>query len=1144
MTDPVEAYASELRRIRASGAGVAETSYYGALSQLLTAVGSHLKPKVRCFMQLRNRGAGNPDGGLFTSDQFAHAHDESPLEGELPARGAIEVKGTGDDIFKIAADEQVSRYAERYGLVLVTNLRDFVLVERDEHGEAVVREHIQLARTEAAFWAAIQQPRAFADVRREGLTQYLMRVMRHNAPILTPKDVAWYLASYARQARLRLEHRTLPSLDSFKESLEEALGFKFRGERGDHFFRSTLVQTLFYGLFAGWVLWARERANGDGAERFRWREAAWTLHVPMIRVLFERVASPSQLGKLQLAEILDWAEHVLDRVDRVEFFSRFREEHAVQYFYEPFLEHFDPELRKELGVWYTPEEVVRYMVARVDTVLREELGVADGLADPNVWVLDPCCGTGAYLVEVLRRIDRTFTERGADALSRHELKQAAMSRIVGFEIMPAPFVVAHLQLGLLLRELGVPLDEDSNERPAVYLTNALTGWQASDSTPERLMLSELEDERDAAAHVKQEAPILVILGNPPYNGYAGMAMDEERELSEAYRTTKRAPKPQGQGLNDLYVRFYRMAERRIVEQTGRGIVCLISNYSWLDGLSFTGMRERYLEVFDQIWIDSLNGDKYKTGKVTPNGKPDPSIFSTAHNREGIQVGTTIGLFVRRRPHSDGATVEFRDLWGTGKWQRLDQDAQAPESIEYAILEPSVELGYPLVPGVHTEKYFKWPSLPEIFPVSFPGVTTARDDFLVDIDKERLEERLAAYFDPEVAHEDMQVAAPSVMRNTARFDAVKTRDLLRQRGLLSANIVPYLYRPMDVRWLYWEPETKLLDEKRSAYFPHVGPANLWISGGQRNRQAALYQPQVTKLAADYHIVESNASLFPAVLAVPEDEASLFKREGSSEAKPNLSSEATEYARVTGGVGEAGARRLMHHILAILHSPAYIHQNAGALRQDWPRIPLPEDATTLADSAKLGGMLAKLLQPSAPVQGVTAGDLRRELSSLGLLSRTGGGSLDPGAGDLGLTAAWGRAGRGGIAMPGPGHVVEREYTDDEIEALGSGAANLGTDEARIRDLLGSTTFDVYLNNVARWRNVPANVWRYTLGGYQVIKKWLSYRERDLLGRDLTPEEARYVTEMVRRIAALLLVQPELDANYERVKADAVAWTTKSH
>jgi predicted helicase len=145
--------------------------------------------------------------------------------------------------------------------------------------------------------------------------------------------------------------------------------------------------------------------------------------------------------------------------------------------YEPFLEAFDPQLRKELGVWYTPDEVVRYMVSRVDTVLREDLSISDGLADPRVYVLDPCCGTGTFLIEVLKRIEQTLKEHQGDALVGDDLKKAAQQRIFGFEILPAPFVVSHLQLGLLLQNLGAPLADDGNERIGVFLTNSLTGWE-------------------------------------------------------------------------------------------------------------------------------------------------------------------------------------------------------------------------------------------------------------------------------------------------------------------------------------------------------------------------------------------------------------------------------------------------------------------------------------------------------------------------------------------------------------------------------------------------------------------------------------------------------------------------------------------
>ena len=212
--------------------------------------------------------------------------------------------------------------------------------------------------------------------------------------------------------------------------------------------------------------------------------------------------------------MLDWTAAALNRVDRAVFFARFTEGEAVPYFYEPFLEAFDPELRKELGVWYTPPEVVRYMVARVDQAVRDDLGIADGLAAENVYVLDPCCGTGAYLAEVLRRIAANLARRGTGALAGARVKQAAVGRVFGFEIMPAPFVVAHLQIGLTLQDLDAPLADDGMERAGVFLTNALTGWEPRTTKP--LPFPELEEERDRSDQVKQETPILVILGNPPY----------------------------------------------------------------------------------------------------------------------------------------------------------------------------------------------------------------------------------------------------------------------------------------------------------------------------------------------------------------------------------------------------------------------------------------------------------------------------------------------------------------------------------------------------------------------------------------------------------------------------------------------------
>ena len=340
--------------------------------------------------------------------------------------------------------------------------------------------------------------------------------------------------------------------NAVRSALEEALGVRFEGDRGAAFFRSTLVQTLFYGAFSAWVLWARQTPPPAGT--FNWHEAAGLLRAPVLRALFWQLSDPGRLQPLGLVEVLDWTSAALDRVDRDAFFDKFNEGEAVPYFYEPFLEAFDPTLRKQLGVWYTPAEVVRYMVARVDRALKDDLGIADGLAADNVYVLDPCCGTGAFLAETLKRIAANLEGRGFGALTGSRVKQAATQRVFGFEIMPAPFVVAHLQVGLTMQALDAPLSDDGEERAGVFLTNALTGWEPRVQKP--LPFPELEEERDRADRVKQDTPVLVIIGNPPYNGFAGMAVEEERELSEAYRTTKEVRRPEGQGLNDLYVRFF------------------------------------------------------------------------------------------------------------------------------------------------------------------------------------------------------------------------------------------------------------------------------------------------------------------------------------------------------------------------------------------------------------------------------------------------------------------------------------------------------------------------------------------------------------------------------------------------------------
>ena len=1122
LTSIVEDYLSDLRRVRASGGATGERSTYGPLANLLNDVGATLRPKVFCVGELAEQGAGHPDFGLYAAKQLQRG---KPRDGQLPECGVVEVKPPDDDAWLTADSDQVSRYWERYRLVLVTNTRDFVLLGEDSQGNPAKLETFRLADSEESFESLSQTPRAFARQVGPGLGEYLSRALSHRATLVEPKDLAWLLASYARDGLARVEAGgDAPSLAAVRSALEDALGVQFRGQRGTAFFRSTLVQTLFYGVFSAWVLWARQ--TPPPTDPFDWRLSGWHLRLPVLRTLFQQLSDPGRLQPLGLVEVLDWTAAALDRVDRAAFFDRFTGSlsptgsgsEAVPYFYEPFLEAFDPDLRKQLGVWYTPAEVVRYMVARVDRALKDDLGIPDGLAAENVYVLDPCCGTGAYLAEVLRRIAANLQDRGLGALTGARVKQAATRRVFGFEIMPAPFVVAHLQVGLTMQDLDAPLSDDGDERAGVFLTNALTGWEPTVQKP--LPFPELEEERDRAERVKQDAPILVILGNPPYNAYAGVTMDEERELFEAYRTTRNVKLHESKGLIDLYVRFFRMAERRIAEKTGQGVVCFISNYSWLDGLSFAGMRERYLEAFDAIRIDNLNGDKFRTGKTTPDGSPDPSIFSTPEDPVGIQVGTAITTLVRKSNHAPAESVNFRNLWGQSKREELTATAQSETDTLYDDVLPVLPLGLPFAPLAVSENWYEWPAVPELFPTSFSGAKTNRDAFLVDTDLDRLRARIEDYFDTDLSHDDIAQRYPVVMKTAKHFDARLIRNtLLRRDGPSEDGFIRFAYRPFDDRWLYWEADTKLLNDKRADYKPHVFEGNRWLVSQKKPRRE-WSPPQVISNMGCHDLMDRGASCVSAWL---RDDSLESTRDGTPR-RPNLSPDAQRYL----GNLDANVEDLFHHVLAVLHDPAYREANAGALRMEWPRIPLPgwpdgdQDgaADELATSAARGRELAALLDSDTPVPGVTepvpgaspGSALRPEIAAIAVPSTTNDGNMT--ADDFSLTAGWGHFGSGQAVMPGQGRAIERDYTADERATLGPAIPTLG-----------DTTFDIYLNDRAYWRNIPSAVWSYKLGGYQVLKKWLSYREHKVLARPLHPEEVQHLTNTTRRIAAILLLVTQI-------------------
>jgi hypothetical protein len=554
------------------------------------------------------------------------------------------------------------------------------------------------------------------------------------------------------------------------------------------------------------------------------------------------------------------------------------------------------------------------------------------------------------------------------------------------------------------------------------------------------------------------------------------------------------------------------------------------------------MRERYLEAFDKIWIDNLHGDRI-ISEVAPDGKASNTIFAVQGNSAGIKVGTAIGLFVKSEPPAvaDGLSLINRNVNSNGSLTDVqppataggsdifyrDFDESNPQARreallasldkngdEYQTLAPNVTLGYPFKPHQVVEEYFDWALLPELFPVSFPGVNTGRDDVLVSIDRENLVKRMEKYFDANISHEEMKRIAPNLMKESNQFEARKTREYLTNRGFKPENIVRYVYRPFDLRWLYWERETKLLDRNRANYFPQVFEGNVWIVAAQQNRRE-FNPPFVPKKLASMHIIERGTTLFPLYLIKSKE--TLFDAEKSI--VPNLSESAIKYLETVAGE----AADLFFHSLAILHSTEYRSEHASALRQNFPRVPLPPTGEDLIASARFGKQIADLLDTEKAVANVTAGTISAALRVVGVAAHAEGLQLNDD--DFLVTAGWGHAGAGGVTMPAKGKLNCRDYTEKELAAI----------DEESRTLLGERTFDIYLNDAAFWRNVPERVWNYTIGGYQVLKKWLSYREFELLGRALTLDEIMEVTNTIRRLAAILLMENELNANYRKIKTN---------
>ncbi len=645
MPDPFDVYLGAIAKALRRGDDT-EHTHRPALKVLLeslkTAIPATNEPKqIDCGAPDFNVSSGSPRGRLTI--------------------GYVETKDVDTPLAKAQKTEQLKRYREALPNLILTDYLEFRwYVDGD------LRDTHRLG-TVGADGKIVADP-AGLDATRALLEGFLAH---QPEPIRKPKELAQRMARLAHMVRniiltaLHKDEASRALLDlrhAFAEILIPDLDKPSKaGEFADMY-----AQTIAYGLFA-----ASCNHTGElGSFRRLGAAAEIPKTNPFLRTLFNTITGPDlddepYVGFVDdLVQLLAYTD--MDAVLK-EFGHRTKRRDPVVHFYETFLAAYDRKLRKSRGVYYTPEPVVDYIVRAVDHILKDRFQLAGGLADtgqitypktgegelttpsgkgPRVLILDPACGTGTFLYAVVDHIRDKFKAQNDAGKWSGYVRKHLLPRLFGFELLMAPYAVAHLKLGMQLAAQDLPptqrvewaYDFEGSERLNVFLTNTL---EEAEQKAEGLFgpLRVISQEANAANRIKRDLPIMVVMGNPPYSGHSANKGKWIKKQIDAYKQVDGAPlgERNPKWLNDDYVKFIRFGQWRI-EQTGQGVLAFITNHAYLDNPTFRGMRQSLMQTFDEIRIMDLHGNSKKKERC-PDGSKDENVFD-------IQQGVAICLMIK------------------------------------------------------------------------------------------------------------------------------------------------------------------------------------------------------------------------------------------------------------------------------------------------------------------------------------------------------------------------------------------------------------------------------------------------------------------------------------------------------------------
>lgn len=915
---PFKQYLAELQKNLKSGQAT-EASYYSALKSLLEA----LDPGLQVIIEPKHIEVGHPD--------FRIARQGRAIE--FPV-GHIEAKDIGEDLAAIEKTDQLKRYLHVENLILT----DFL--EFRWYADGQKRLTARLGRIHGNKLAV--DPKGEAAVR-----ELLEGFLRHPAPpVRTPKELALRMARLAHLIRgvILGAFEREPETGKLHKQFEAFQATLIPDLKPD-VFADMYAQTVAYGLFAAAC---QPRTS---TERFTREKAAHLIPKtnPFLRKLFNEIAGPDLDERIR--PFVDDLVAVLRDSDLGEILADFGKrtgrEDPVVHFYEDFLQAYDRKVREMRGVYYTPEPVVSYIVRSIDHLLKTRFNKPDGLADPDVLILDPACGTGTFLYYVIRHIYDHLCAKGQQGAWNSYVSQNLLKRVFGFELLMAPYAVAHLKLGLMLKDLGYQFDTD--ERLGIYLTNTL---EEAIKRSEVMFAQWIADEANAAAAIKKEKPIMVVLGNPPYERDSKNKGPAIERLMESYKADLEGEQ-NIQPLSDDYIKFIRFADDRI-ERTGYGIVGYVTNHTYLSGVTHRSMRKALRQSFSQIFVLDLHGST-KPREAAPQGVIDKNVFE-------IQKGVAISLFVRIRETCRERNVMHAEIWGNAKSKAEILSSNDVSTTEWKALHPDDSYSF-FVPRdfrLADEFHQGW-ELPKVFRVFSSGIKTHRDHFVVDFDKKSLEERISRFRQPGIADEELR----------ATFDLQDNRDWklavaaqkVRVLNEWKSLILNYLYRPFDRRHIFLCEDT--IDFSRPEVTSHLaGKDNICIISGRAGQvihgDQEWHLIHVASLPVDVNIFyRGGGTVFPLFLYGDGPQGSLT----NPSRKPNIAPEFEKVLRNRLGL-DADPIEVLNFIYAVLHAPGYRQRYAEFLKIDFPRVPLTSDKKLFRALVEKGRELVALHLMESP------------------------------------------------------------------------------------------------------------------------------------------------------------------------------------